>query len=514
MKLRVYIKKSLLCLNIILIMSTLVSLHNYQLDNDIWYILTQGRYIAQNGLYNIDPFTIHEGLNVVVQNWLSSLIFWNVYDFCGELGILSLIIIINGLICTLLYKICMLISDNNKFLSIICSVVTDIFLIMYYIVSRGQIFSFVLLLSVIYFLEKYIKTNNGKYLIVLPIISLLQINLHASLWLMIFLYSLPYIIDGLKFKKLGLEGYRLKPILIALFVSILVGFINPYSYKAITFIIPSFFNETMHELIGELHTFSIAGSMGKIFLAIFFSISLMYTFIRKGNTKVRYLCLLYGTMILGISSYKGLSNFLLVAFFPFAYFFKDIFNIDFNKSFKFFKKFSNVVLPVFFIASIGLFGYFYYDSKNYIKLEHTYEDTVDVLLKDFNKNDIRLYVNFNNGGYTEFRGIKSYIDPRAEYFLKSINKKADILDEYVNVNSNMVNYEKFFKKYDFTHLIVELDEVRNYLISEENNDYILYYADEINGIYLYARKDLLSKEKIKELEKMDYFDSEVHFYRY
>ena len=39
------------------------------------------------------------------------------------------------------------------------------------------------------------------------------------------------------------------------------------------------------------------------------------------------------------------------------------------------------------------------------------------------KNDLKIYAGYNDGGYVEFRGYKSYLDPRAEVLLKNNNGK-------------------------------------------------------------------------------------------
>ena len=91
----------------------LTLLYVKSLDNDIWYLLSEGRYIVTHGIYHVDPLSMHEGLQVVVQNWLSASIFWIIYDLFGEMGLLFLILICNFFICFMLYKICNLISDKN-----------------------------------------------------------------------------------------------------------------------------------------------------------------------------------------------------------------------------------------------------------------------------------------------------------------------------------------------------------------------------------------------------------------
>ena len=37
---------------------------------DLFYLIPQGKYILNNGIYHIDPFSIHNGLPVVVKNYM------------------------------------------------------------------------------------------------------------------------------------------------------------------------------------------------------------------------------------------------------------------------------------------------------------------------------------------------------------------------------------------------------------------------------------------------------------
>ena len=57
------------------------------LDNDLWYLLSEGRYIIQHGIYHTDMLSMHTGMDIVVQNWLSAVIFWIIYAFMGSNGI-------------------------------------------------------------------------------------------------------------------------------------------------------------------------------------------------------------------------------------------------------------------------------------------------------------------------------------------------------------------------------------------------------------------------------------------
>ena len=105
------------------------------LDNDLWYLLTEGRYIIQHGIYRTDVMSLHTGLDIVVQNWLSAVLFWIVYVFLGSKGVFFFVLIVNLAICYLLYRISMLISDGNKKVSVFVTLFTDINLSLYFIVS-------------------------------------------------------------------------------------------------------------------------------------------------------------------------------------------------------------------------------------------------------------------------------------------------------------------------------------------------------------------------------------------
>ena len=46
---------------------------------------------------------MHQGLDIVVQNWLSAVIFWIIYAFLGSKGILFMVFIVNTAILYLLF---------------------------------------------------------------------------------------------------------------------------------------------------------------------------------------------------------------------------------------------------------------------------------------------------------------------------------------------------------------------------------------------------------------------------
>ncbi len=470
-----------------------------KLDNDTWYLLSEGRYIVQNGIYHIDPLSMHEGLKVTVQNWLSASIFWLAYSAFKEAGVFLLVLICNFFICFFLYKIGNVISDNNRVLSLLMMFTTSVTLAAHFIVSRPQVMSFVLLLSLIYILELYIKTDNGKYLIWLPILSLIEINLHASLWWMIFLFTLPYVIDSFKIPILRTQGYRKKPLFIAIIVALLMGLINPYGYKAITFIFTSYGDKYMHNYINELLPFTFkANNLCNHAFIIMLSTALIYFFFREGKIRVRYICLYCGTLILGLMSVKGFSHYFLVSIFPLAYFFKDLFPNSFEDLPPKMRKVLNVLYTFLGIILTVCCCVLLVWRLNNIKLSHDSEKALEVLGKFADKKVNSVYSSFNDGGVVEFYGFKPYIDPRAEVYLKVNNKKADIFKEYYELQHNAMNIEDFLNKYNFDYLIVAYnDAIRTTM--QDNPKYFILYDDSNLKYTLFARNDLIDAKTRNEI---------------
>ena len=462
------------------------------LDNDLWYLLAEGKYIIQNGIYHVDTLSMHSGLDIVVQNWLSAVIFWIVYAFLGSKGILFMVFAVNIVIVFLLYKICMLLSDNNKTLSILVTLFTDLNMSLYFIVSRPQIFSFAIMLLLIYLLELYIKHDDTKYLKFIPLISFIWINLHASLWLFLVLFMIPYIIDSFKSKKLMLEGYRTKPLVITLIISILVAFINPYGYKALTFIFNSYGDPYMFKYIYELQSFSFGNIISINIFAMVMITMLLAVYFRKGTVRVRYLCLYCGTLIVGMVTVKALSHFMLVCAFPIALLLKDIFPREFKKKKEKKEKIGYVLVTILAVGTLVMTGVSYSKMNKKIDFVHSGSEAVDAMDLFSNNYPATTYVSFNDGGYLEFRGYRSYIDPRAEVFLKKNNHKKDIYKEYYEFETGQIDKDKFIKEYNFDFLFLK---VGDRLYNEESIDnYFVIYDTAALGYKVYARNDITTDE--------------------
>jgi hypothetical protein len=138
---------------------------------------------------------------------------------------------------------------------------------------------------------------------------------------------------------------------------------------------------------------------------------------------------------------------------------------------------STAVLLFFSIwCNNGAYSTLFNSDSRYAPMEAVdYLDTYD-------KDDVVLYTEFNNGAYCEFRGYRVYIDGRPELFSKKLNGKDDVLDEYCQITNGKADIGEFIQKYNFTHLIVSDKSIVSgylkgndaYIIVVEGKEYCLF----------------------------------------
>lgn len=463
------------------------------LDNDFWFLANTGRYIVNNGFPRIEPFTIHSDFSFVVQQWLTDVIFYYTYLLFGEIGMFILILLLFILILYLAYKLCLLVSEKRVYLSIIVSCVIGFLYSLVFVRTRPQMFDFIILLIQLYCLELYIRKKNVKYLSVLPMLSILLINLHSSSWFMLFLFMIPYIIGAFRFKVLCFEseGYKLKPLLLVMLVMFLMGFINPYGIDNITYIFTSYNNVYINAIVNEMRPPIVTNMSGLCVYLSIFLVLFCYLINKKNVIKIRYFLLFLGTTILALSSIKGFSFFITSAIFSLSDYLKEYFTVYDKKFEKNFRFNFHYILCIFFlfICIIIIFNF------NYLNINKAFIiESVKYLDKDINddKDKLKVYTSYDNGAIFEYFGFKTYLDARAEVFLKSNNKKKDVIKEYYELQRGYLDIDKFLEEYNFDYLVIyEKDYLYNhYLNTDKNISYEKIYEQNImnkNNYYLYRK---------------------------
>lgn len=483
--------------------------------SDTYWLVNSGRYVIAHGIPHIEPFTLHQGLHFVMQQWLSATLFGIIYEALGSPFIFVLIAMMKGLIIYSVYCLCMRISERNFLLSFTIAFAVSI-PIGFFIAPRPQVFSLFLFTMELNLLEAWIERNlpsgvpsytpanipghvkayrssfkADALLWWLPILSVLLINLHAAMWPFFFILLVPYAIDGFRFNLLGVkgQGYRLSPLIIAAIISFAAGWINPYGFESMSYLYHSYGHPTISSLIVEMRSPDFKSFVGIMYVIIYLVPILVYAR-HTGEPRLRHSLLMIGTGYMGLASARSLSLFLVCGI-PFL--------ARPLKSFQMLKApdakprlpWLRFLLLAAILSMIG--SYFFFSVKN---SEQRAESSlpmkaVDYIIKHLDKDGIRLFNTLNIGGYAEFRGLHPFIDTRAEAFIKSNNQKEDIIDDYFNAAFGKMHYRKLIDKYKLTHFLVEKTDLL-YAYLPEDPDFELLLTD--GDFKLFAHKTVFYRD--------------------
>ena len=454
------------------------------LDNDIYFLLNDGKYVMQYGIPHIEPFTMHTNMHFVMQQWLSSVIFWQLYHHFGVVGILSCVYVMAVLMMTVYYRLCMLVSSRNWYISSILSAIVGVLACATFMVSRPQIFSTFFLLMAVYCLELYHKRKEKVYLAILPFLSILLINFHAAVWGMLLCIIAAYFVELL-------FSYRQQKKAIGIFFTVLLavffcGFITPYGMESMSYVLHSYGIPLINQLVGEMHPLNSTTVTGKVYLAwIAFC---WFIYIRHGMPK-RYIILCLGLTYMSFSAERSLFLFLFLGTFPLA---DCLSSCRFQKQVGHLskKKYVFRLALVMGIAVIGFYDIYQWKhsadipARSFV-VEHP---TVDYLLTQAPVENIRLWNTYNEGSYAEFKGIKASIDTRAEVFLPANNWQDNYLLEYYAVAVGALHYEEVFQKYHINYVLTSDSEVLyEYLLHDEHYELLFEEDHPLESHRLYKR---------------------------
>ncbi len=429
---------------------------NYSGNEDIWYVMKYGEIILQKGFIHIDVLSIHSGLHIVIQQGFSNIIFYLIYKCLGDFGLFLLCELFVALYLFIIYKICILLSNKKEFVSIVLACITCILLEYNFISPRPQLFTYFHILLIIYIMEIFYKNNKTKFIYLLPLISLVQINLHAALWIILFIFMLPYIAQLIIQKNKNV--FKLFLMMILMF---LVGFINPYTYENVFFPFMTYSSE-INKYILELFPVNIVSTEYCIrFISVFFYILLalellIYIYYKKGKLELRHLLLFGGTTILALTNIRNIAFFIIVTIPILSNYLKGL-DIKVDDKYIDTKKYWIILIIVTLVVGLS----------NTNRLESRVKKGGDFLKENYNQ-DLILYTNLDYGSYLEYLGFHSFMDTRAEVFMKKANKKADYFVEAMEVEDYCINYKSFIEKYHFTHMVINKDSCFYYYLIQDN----------------------------------------------
>ena len=481
-------RKTFIILLLALIIFTISIIHK-GMQNDVFFTIKTGEYILKNGINDIEPFTFHNNLKFTKLRWGFDILIYLIYSLSGFKGIYIFVIIFSAIISFSLYYSLVKNKSNN-----ITAFLISLFIIKnlsYFLTARAQIISYLIFILEIYSLYKLSETNNKKYSIYLIILSFLILTFHSSVWLAYIVFFLPFIaeiiINKLNFKFLNnifdIRKYD-KIILITFIIVIFTGFLTPLKLSPFTFM-PKVITSYSKVIISELQPLSKKKTI--IFAACIF-IPVLISIFKRIKLRLCDILFLTGCFIMSIMAERNFYIALFVIAIPISNILNNIF-IEFkiNKLLDKIDKKLIINIPVVLLTLYFSFcNYKKIVNEEYVSKSSYPVNAVKYINTNIDTNKMRIFNDFNNGSYLEFKNIKAFIDSRSEIYCEEFND-TKILKDFDIFNQKNENYiYELISKYNLTHILINRNAYyRSFLYY--NDDFNLIYQDEY--YYLFEVKN-------------------------
>ena len=435
---------------------TYVSVLNRNVDPDCYFILANGRDIFEGGIPQKNIHSIIPGLNVVIQQWLYSAVMYIMY-LCGGMVAVKLLAYIGYVLLagvTALYISKRGVRKEYAFLAAVIMMVPT----MYVFTSRPAVFTFILLILQCIILEDAKRKQQKGLLFILPVLMLVEINIHASMWIMHFIFLLPYLMPGtgpFRIIKKYTKEEQLTPsykwLLLPAVLMCACLFINPYGVKGITYLFDSYNKLLNNGYITELDPPQIKSLAGIVILIVCMAAAAaLYKRILSYHTVYFVL----GSVLMAAMQYKNIPMITCAGMFLAADYMEN--GSDQTNHIGILAIINRILL-----AAGILSGWF----MCLLVIVNTQQQTKDYIMapqaavkyldgRGISK-DTCLYTGLNSGAYMLWNGYKIYMEARPELYFKAINGKEDYYKEYSDVlyASETSVIEKFLIRYDFEYLI-------------------------------------------------------------
>lgn len=437
---------------------------------DQYHMLTSGREIIENPsfLYNNTLFC-KEGYGNLIQQWLYDILLYGSYSVLGWTGVRLFTLIQYILLAVLTYRFMRLTGITRK-TACIGTLAFPIFSYSY-ISCRPEMISVCLLLIQCIIIEKYRNDQKPARLYILPVLMLIEMNIHMTFWIFHFVLLLPYLVP-IKILHIKNNSIRIKQLILPVLLMAAALFVNPYREKGI--LILWYSRNITKAPIDEIKPIEIF-SLHTFFLALgLFMIIVAFQNKRLSSTTV---FVFFGTAFM----YAMMSRNMIFYAIGVMYAFRDA-TTDANTA-AYWNYFENLAKSrkkyaisvacalCYIVLMVSMYTYRQKTERTIYK-EPT--AALEYLKQNEDTKQIKMYVNMNIGAYMTWNNIGHiYLEGKTEPYLKEINGHKDIVMEYVYMRNTTDgnDIQAFLDEYDFDYLFVDfLDHsIGAYLTN--NSDY-------------------------------------------
>ena len=449
------------------------------MQNDTFWSIKVGEKIANEGIFGLDNFSMHDDLYYVAHHFLTDILIYLVHGLAGFTGLYALEVILAFIMAGLLYLLNKEISDNN-FISLIMLFLQLIVMSMY-IAVRAQMISFILFELELIFLERYIKNIKKRYIAGLSIIPILLANFHMGAVPFYFVILGTYMLSLIKFKIPFLQyteetdKVRIKQLMLVMIIGGITIFINPYFIDGVMYPFKTFGNEFINSTIAEFQTLSISFYHG---IAIFYiAIIIFILIVSKTKIKTKDFLLLFGTLFMAFMANRYVSLFIICSSVSLIYLkiaLKDL-RLK-SEDLKAIKVTCTVIIAILVLSKKCV----YKNQSEYVP-ENIYPVKAVEYIKDKIGSSDRIFNYYTWGSYLMLNNIQVYIDSRCDLYTEEYNGK-EIATDYNKLINCDNDYIEIIEKYNINMFIIQSKTPLETLL-RENEKFQMIYRDDIAVIY-------------------------------
>ena len=454
-----FISLGLLCFS-------LFSIYFGTVNNDFYFLKATGDEIIKTGtIPDTNPFFVIKGKPLVIQQWLWCVLCSLIAPY-GNIGIFIIQIVQLGAIAALLYAIMkshvyqgqktdFKVSGPEIFMLCMFSV----YMSLHFIISiRPESITIILLLVQILGTEKYIDGKKPAWLILLPLTTLLEINIHASMWPFHFCVLVPYFLPFLRLQK----RTSAKPFIIPMVLMVASLFVNPVGFKAVMFIFDSFLMGTFKTFETEEMRSFIAAMKIPYFFFVFLALDSFAYLVRRHELSATELYISTGLLFLIFKNLKNAMFFPILVF----YFFPKMLRrlkpeIKDEKMKERINKFTGPALcgitAVSLISSCVIFGKACFSLKltkdiydtDILSWEAAGAEPVENIIFKESGLSAKILTEHGMGGYFQSKGYRNvYMDVRIESYAfpdTAVSGTESVLKEYSKICYNPIKSSDNYK---------------------------------------------------------------------
>lgn len=250
---------------------------NGSYDSDGWFLLATGKQIVENGIPYANPWSLASYRPIVVQQWLHDVLLYGSYTLAGYAGTILYQILLAAIVALALAFAIRGFGDRSLTLHrLLFCIGLALFGAGIYISVRPTAWSMACMCLTVGICARWRATGNWRYLVALPAITVLHVNMQSAMWLLdVFLagcFLLPD--DFSEFKTATPEEMlsEIFPLSIALIAMLVASFANPYGVDGARYVITSMGAASYGNVISEMKP---AFEATKGFCVVFFAVGLV-----------------------------------------------------------------------------------------------------------------------------------------------------------------------------------------------------------------------------------------------